>query len=158
MRPLKFLIVLLIVLQLADCGSSVTIFENAGQWLPSDFDPKKEVLTIIVGPAPDRQIDAMKGFMYKDYPYKYTFKRPELDENGRDADGVRYRFELRCFQNMEIKREDEKKMVPPYGSLDFYFYDRVRDKKYRQTDRPSVKGTPTFVGIIHTILDKASRQ
>src|SRR4051812_11928484 len=69
-------------------------FKDADNWIPSDFNPNKNVLLIQKHPVNNKQNERMIEWLEKNYPYRYELVDvPDLKcKSGKYADSKTYPF------------------------------------------------------------------
>jgi len=135
----------------SSCIARNLSFGNGKDWIPADFDARNNILLIQSSLPLKGQERKMEDYMKKNYPYRYEFVeyRNIMDREGKFADATVYRFVLMNTSGT-IRTGN---MNNPYASVeDFYFYDRMKDKRYPATAKGSYKKIVTFKPVINTIL------
>lgn len=142
---------LLSICLFSNCIASNMTFGNGKDWIPKEFDAKSNILLIEADLPLKGQERKMEDYMKKNYPYRFEFVRYRdiVDREGKFADASLYRWVL-MYANSQVQTSNPNN---PYASaMDFYFYDRMRDKRYPPTTKGSFRKIITFKPAINTIV------
>lgn len=150
-----FLLLLVGVALAAGCSPSKKTFSNAADWLPPDFDVKKDILLIDKVSWPARQQRLMEEYMKKNYAYQYEFINANTSLSTKYTDTLKYRFViLNTSGSYTMQSSNFSRPGLTVGMFDFYFYDRMKRKRYPTTNRASSWASMTFKPMVNTILKK----
>jgi hypothetical protein len=111
-----------------------TFKENKNGWLPSTFDPRKNILVIEDDYSSKKQSEKIEAYLQKNYPYKYEILKGSYAKTYTDE--TKYRWILQqSMENRQTTTTDSKGMVRTrYITVyDYNFYDRVENKKFAST-------------------------
>jgi len=147
---------------------------NLNGWKPQEFDPKNGILLIEkVKSRKNKEQKKIEAYLEKNYPYKYEFfdngttiEKIEMIQKYNDKHSYRFvlrsTFEVKIFEDhtsQSSRRSTEKLTGQVYlsqpshiDSYDFYFTDRINNKKYSKSGISSSDAILTFKKIIENIL------
>jgi len=135
-------------------------FKNGAKWIPSEFNPNKQVL-LVEKLAHDNTEEKAEAYMAEKYPYKYQFvPAGDIYNSDKYSDLEKYRFAL-------VRWKDEFSMTTEYSNgssrtvsgqgTDFGFYDRKLKKMGPKAGKGSSNVLMTFKPIINTIVKDAEQ-
>ena len=130
----------------SSCLSRIA-FGNGNNWIPKDFDPQHSVFLI----KDFGDYKKAKDFMSHNYPYAYEFVSSEDAPEYSDLE--KYRFVL-----VPTPQLVGGPINGHYAStVDFYFYDRLTERRYAPLRKGSYKAIITFRPLIKTIVRHSKR-
>jgi hypothetical protein len=126
-------------------------FGNGRDWIPAEFNAKTDILMVEANYPNKGQDKKMVSYLKEKYPYKYEIVRYNdiMDREGKFANTSLYRWVL---MDASTQIQTGSMANPTVPAMDFYFYDRMKDKKYPTTTKGSYNKIVTFKPTINTII------
>lgn len=151
-------IILLGIVLLSGCFSPYKNFDkNTRGWKPADFNPGQGILLIEKAAYSFRQQSKIEQYVKEKYPYKYTFceKKQLTDKDSDYKDKNVYRWILAFYSDVADVHANQMNKSPMLVRMaDYYFIDRLNDKKYPATGIGSSWPYAVIKKIIENITKK----
>ena len=143
----------LLICIFSSCIARNMTFGNGKDWIPAEFNAKTDILMIEASLPLKGQDRRMEEYMKAHYPYKFEFVRYRdiMDREDKFADAKLYRF---------VFMYEPSKVYNGQGyssAMDWYFYDRMKDKRNPPTSKGSFSRIVTFKGAVNTIIQDAGK-